>query len=244
MCTVSFIPNTLNGNFVLTSNRDEDARRPTIAPMIYDFENVQIAFPKDEISGGSWIAISNRGKINCLLNGGIGFHTKQQYHTISRGTILINLTRSKLSTQEFFEDAELRSVEPFTIVSIQQHAGIVVDLIEVIWDGTSKHFRNVDRSKAHIWSSAQLYSDEEKELRKKWFEDFIDNKQSILTVDKVIDFHSSNHSEDVGVNVIMQRGDVLKTVSITQIMSENKSLKMTYSDLLRDVKVEVELENK
>ncbi len=241
MCTVSFIPNTLNGNFVLTSNRDEDARRPTVAPKIYNFEIVKLAFPKDEISGGSWIAISEKGKINCLLNGGIGFHQKQKYHTISRGTILLDLTKSELSTRSFFQDTDLYNVEPFTIVSIQQQDANVIDLTEVIWDGTNKHFRNLQVGQPHIWSSAQLYTDEHKELRKKWFADFIAYNQSTLTKDRIIDFHSGSHSEDVGVNVIMQRGDILKTVSITQITSEDAALKMSYSDLLRDVKVEVVL---
>lgn len=243
MCTVSYIPNTSEKKFVLTSNRDEDARRPTTAPMLYDFDNVQLVFPKDEISGGSWIATSNKGKINCLLNGGIGFHQKQDYHTISRGTILIDLTKSELSTRDFFLKKELHNVEPFTIVAIQQQDGKDVDLTEVIWDGSVKHFRNLDTSEPHIWSSAQLYSQEQKELREKWFADFISYNQAILTNDKVIDFHSSSHSEDVGVNVIMQRGDDLKTVSITQVISENHTLKMSYSDLLRDIRVDVELGN-
>ena len=178
MCTVSFIPKSIESNFVLTSNRDEDSRRPTVAPQIYHFGSVRIAFPKDEISGGSWIAMSDRGKINCLLNGGIGTHTKQDFHTLSRGTILIDLTKSELSTRDFFQDKELHNVEPFTVVSIQQHDGEVIELIEIIWDGTTKHFRNLDNNQAYIWSSAQLYSDEQRELRQKWFADFINNKQS------------------------------------------------------------------
>lgn len=241
MCTVSYIPKIIEGNFVLTSNRDEDARRPTLAPAIYDFDELQIAFPKDEISGGSWIAMNNKGKINCLLNGGIGSHTKQKYHTISRGTILIDLTKSYSCVKEFFQNKDLYHVEPFTIISIQQHAGKVVDLIEVIWDGNKKRISGLSINHPHIWSSAQLYSDEQKELRQKWFSNLIRDNQANLTEDKIIDFHSGNHSEDVGVNVIMQRGDVLKTVSITQITSQNDRLKMTYADLLRGNAVEVVL---
>lgn len=241
MCTVSYIPKTVDGSFVLTSNRDEDSRRPTIAPMIYDFGTVQLAFPKDEVSGGSWIAMSNLGKINCLLNGGIGTHTKQEYHTISRGTILIDLTKSQLSTKNFFQNYHLHNVEPFTIVSIQHQEGKVVSLTEVIWDGNKKHLRNLEVNLPHIWSAAQLYSKEQKELRQKWFENFIKKNISNLTSVKIAEFHSGNHSEDVGVNVIMERGDLLKTVSITQIISQNESLKMSYSDLLRGGRVEVEL---
>ena len=241
MCTVSYIPKTIEGNFVLTSNRDEDSRRPTIAPMIYDFGTVQLAFPKDEISGGSWIAMTNKGKVNCLLNGGIGTHTKQEYHIISRGTILIDLTKSELSTRKFFQDYDLHNVEPFTIVSIQLHIGKVVSLCEVIWDGNKKHFKNLEVDRPHIWSAAQLYTEEQKELREKWFADFIIENQLNMTADKIVEFHSANHSEDISLNVIMQRGDVLKTVSITQITSQNERLKMNYSDLLKSGRVEVEL---
>ena len=241
MCTVSYIPKSFDSNFVLTSNRDEDSRRPTIAPMIYEFKKGKLVFPKDEISGGSWIAMNNNGKINCLLNGGIGTHTKQEYHTISRGTILIDLTKSELSTEDFFLNYELHNIEPFTIVSIQQNDGIVIALTEVIWDGNNKHFRNLEVNHPHIWSSAQLYSDEQKELREQWFVDFINENQMNLTADKIAEFHSGNHSEDIGVNVIMERGDVLKTVSITQITSQDDCMKMSYADLLRDTRVEVEL---
>ena len=241
MCTVSYIPKIIDGNFVLTSNRDEDARRLTIAPMLYDFENVQIVFPKDEVSGGSWIAMNMQGKINCLLNGGIGTHQKQDFHTNSRGIVLVELTKSELSTKDFFQNYPLQNVEPFTIVSIQQEKGVVCTLTEVIWDGNNKHFRNLEVHQSHIWSSAQLYSQEEMEMRQKWFSDFIGNKQSILTTDKIIDFHSATHSKDVGVNVIMQRGDVLKTVSITQITFQDEYLKMSYSDLLRGNRIQIEL---
>ena len=239
MCTVSYIPKTIDSNFVLTSNRDEDSRRPTIAPMIYDFEKVKLAYPKDEVSGGSWIAMNNKDKVNCLLNGGIGTHTKQEYHTVSRGTILIDLTKSDLATEDFFQNYDLHNVEPFTIISIQLENWKAVCLTEVIWDGNRKHFRNYEVNHPHIWSSAQLYSEEQKRLRQKWFTDFIKENESNQTLDKIANFHNGNHSEDVGVNVIMQRGDVLKTVSITQITCQDKRLKMSYADLLRESKAEV-----
>ena len=241
MCTVSYIPNAINSNFVLTSNRDEDLNRPTLAPMIYNFEKVQLAFPKDERSGGSWIAMNNKGKINCLLNGGIGFHKKQKYHTISRGTILIELTKSPLTTREFFGGIDLHNVEPFTVVSIQLENSKVQELLEVIWDGSTKYFRNLDKDEPHIWSSPQLYSKYQKELRQIWFADFMRSNQTDLTLEKINEFHSGNHSEDIAINVVIERGDVLKTVSITQITSQNGKFRMSYSDLLRQSRVEVEL---
>ena len=119
MCTVTYLPATRKSSFVLTSNRDERASRPTKAPMIYEDETLKIAYPKDEQLGGSWIAMNNKGKINSLLNGGFVRHEIEAYHTLSRGLILIEYTKSELSARAYFTDKELHHVEPFTMVSIQ-----------------------------------------------------------------------------------------------------------------------------
>ncbi len=53
MCTVTFVP-TQNG-YILTSSRDEQKARSTIFPKKYSIANKTLIFPKDELSGGTWI---------------------------------------------------------------------------------------------------------------------------------------------------------------------------------------------
>ncbi|MGM0651116.1 MAG: NRDE family protein, partial [Bacteroidota bacterium] len=66
MCTVTYIPSLQGNSFVLTSNRDEKEYRPTMPPEVYTYDNCKLVFPRDEEAGGSWIAVSDKGNINCL----------------------------------------------------------------------------------------------------------------------------------------------------------------------------------
>ncbi len=234
MCTVTYIPPTKVSSFVLTSNRDEKEFRPTLPPEIYTYDNCKLAFPKDEKAGGSWIAINDKGNINCLLNGGIVAHQKQEYHIKSRGTILLEFTQSLHSSHEYFSHIDLENVEPFTIVALKQSKGTIQDLTEFIWDGNNKHFRQLDINSPFIWSSVTLYNDEHRKTRKEWFERFYKEHKNNITKEKIFDFHSGNHTNDNAINVIMQREGGLKTVSITQISALGQTLQMNYSDLLNN----------
>lgn len=240
MCTVTYIPTTIGGAFVLTSNRDEKECRPTLPPEVYEYGNVSIAYPKDQEAGGSWIAINNKGKINCLLNGAFLAHKKEDYHTISRGTILLEFTKSELSVDEFFLEKDLQWVEPFTIVAITQLSGKIADLTEFIWDGNDKHFRKPEKEKGHIWSSA-LYSKEQKGVRESWFVNFLEKNRDNLTRENILNFHSASHSQDKSINLIMQREGGFRTVSITQVSAEDNQLNMSYLDLIKDSNTNVVL---
>ncbi|MBN2820282.1 MAG: NRDE family protein [Bacteroidales bacterium] len=241
MCTVTYIPPNKESSFVLTSNRDEKEFRPTLPPEIYTYVNCKLAFPKDEKAGGSWIAINNKGNINCLLNGGIVAHQKQEYHTKSRGTILLEFTQSLRSTHEYFSQIDLGNVEPFTIIAIRQRERKIQDFTEFIWDGNDKYFRQLDINQSFIWSSVTLYNEENRKTRREWFERFYKEHKSNITKEKIFDFHSGNHTNDNSINVIMQREGGLKTVSITQVSANDERLKMNYSDLLNNTVKEIEL---
>ncbi len=69
MCTVTYLP-LGNNNFILTSNRDETPLRKTIPPKEYDENGVELTYPKDELAGGTWIGLSDKNRLVCLLNGG------------------------------------------------------------------------------------------------------------------------------------------------------------------------------
>ncbi|MDD2584071.1 MAG: NRDE family protein [Bacteroidales bacterium] len=238
MCTVTYIPINNKDAFVLTSNRDEKECRPTLPPQVYEHENISIAYPKDQEAGGSWIAINNKGKINCLLNGAFVAHKKKDYHTVSRGTILLEFTKSELSADDFFSGKDLNSVEPFTIVSIKQFNGKVLELTEFIWDGSDKHLSRPEKDRPHMWSSA-IYTKEQKETREKWFANFLDHNKENLSSNNILEFHSGNHTNDNSINLIMQRQGGFRTVSITQITAEGSHLQMSYLDLLKESKIDV-----
>lgn len=211
-------------------------------PEVYTYDNCKLVFPRDEEAGGSWIAVSDKGNINCLLNGGFVPHQKQKHHTKSRGTVLLEFTRSARSPRAYFPQVDLRNVEPFTIVALKQTKGRMQDLSEFIWDGNTKHYRQLDVSSPYIWSSATLYTEEDRKIRKEWFKRFYKKHKHSITKEKVVDFHSGNHSSDNSISLIMPGDDGLKTVSITQVSMPNNKAQMNYYDLLKYTDTEIELE--
>ena len=230
MCTVTYIPTVDKYNFVLTSNRDEKSVRPTLLPEIAEYHGIKLCFPMDVESGGSWIAMNNRGRIVCLLNGGFVAHLKKEFHTHSRGKVLFDLAVSELHASSFFESQHLENTEPFTILTIDQKDGIVLSFSEMIWDGTHKHYRELDTETPQIWSSVTLYDDKERKLRTEWFRQFLETHNTEITKNDIFNFHSKAHTHNQEIDLVMQRNNGIKTVSITQITSNGK-LEMTYNDL-------------
>ncbi len=87
MCTVTYLP-IGNDQFILTSNRDESPMRKTIAPKKYDEQGIALVYPKDELAGGTWIGLSEKNRLVCLLNGGFEIHERKGPYAMSRGLIV------------------------------------------------------------------------------------------------------------------------------------------------------------
>ena len=241
MCTVSYIPNTTDASFVLTSNRDEKSFRPTIVPQIYAIGKLKVGFPKDVQAGGSWVAANENGRLCCLLNGGFVAHEKKPQYAQSRGTVLLELISSESDASNFFQEKDLSDIEPFTMITLEQHETTVGHFSELIWDGTSKHFRKLNPEETYIWSSVTLYSDEHRHLRKQWFNRFLREHSGDLSSENILKFHSGKHTGDHSVNVIMEREGGLKTLSITQVVPKNGKFRMKYYDLHKLENTEIEI---
>lgn len=241
MCTVTYIP-PLNGNgFILTSNRDERIRRHTTPPARYGENGSAIWYPQDLQSGGSWIAVNEKGRISCLLNGAFTSHRKQDFHTLSRGRILMEAAAEDGDVQEYFMTRDLDSVEPFTIVTIDHHQGVISGMSQCIWDGSARHYRKLDQRHPFIWSSVTLYDEEHRNLRREWFQKFYTEHQSNMQPGKVLQFHSGTHTDDSSVNVVMERTGGLKTVSITQVTPKSGRIVMQYYDLIENTEHRIQI---
>ncbi len=235
MCTVTYIPQE-NNTFILTSNRDEAVGRKTLPPDFYDIEDVKMLFPKDAVAGGSWIGLSEKNRLVCLLNGGFKKHLRQERYRMSRGIIVKELLKT-----DAFEDTlygfDYKGVEPFTIVAISWETTLVA--FELVWDGELSHIRKLD-STPHIWSSSTLYTDDMKDKRKKWFSAFLDQNQT-ESFEDMFNFHTEAGEGNPNVDILLDRG-LLKTVSITQVRKTEEDCKMRYHDLLREEVYDTEFE--
>lgn len=225
MCTVSYVP--LNEGFILTSSRDEVTLRATLKPQIYTDNNNILVYPKDVAAGGTWIAANHKKQIACLLNGAFQNHIKQDYYAKSRGRVLLNSFDFR-SHSEFMDEINLDNVEPFTLLLIDYRAELKFN--QMVWDGERKHIQSIDQNVPAIWSSATLYTDSDRELRKTWFKKWL-IKNSEFVDSNILDFHTVNHSDIDRVNVLMKRENDLQTLSISQFRIIEASETFNYLDL-------------
>ena len=66
MCTATYIKDN-KGRIIFTTNRDENAARPTSPPEIHLVDGMRLLFPQDRLAGGTWIAVGESGQISCVL---------------------------------------------------------------------------------------------------------------------------------------------------------------------------------
>lgn len=224
MCTVTFVPGSSDG-FLLTSNRDESPNRKTIAPEFYEIEGVKILFPKDSLAGGTWLGVSDKNRLICLLNGGFKAHRTGRKYAISRGKIVTYLLTVDDVIKEV-RDIDLSKVEPFTIVWISWENSL--QLFELVWDGVQRHFSEKPLVPT-IWSSSLLYDEKTKKYREKWFSEFLSSNIN-PTAEAVLNFHKFAGEGDLNIDLVMNRGFV-KTKSITQIEKNDDLATFRYHNL-------------
>jgi hypothetical protein len=233
MCTVSYIPQKGDANsFILTSNRDERVERPTLSPEIYKIKDLSLCYPKDLKAGGSWIAVNNKGRLTCLLNGAHHLHEKKVHHTHSRGKVLLDIAATEEDPLFFFSYYELSHTEPFTIITLDSHKRKPLYFSEFIWDGNKKYLKEMDPSQPHIWSSVTLYSKEKRIQKQEKFKAFLLKHNDIIPPDEVFSFHSGKQEKNEANDFLLETEMGLKTVSITQVIRMDEEFRIKYLDLI------------
>ncbi|GAA0718790.1 NRDE family protein [Aquimarina litoralis] len=224
MCTVTLIPTQENG-FILTSNRDEAINRKTLVPEFYQINKTRMLFPKDAVAGGTWIGISDKNTMICLLNGGFKIHERLISYRQSRGVVVKDLLEAD-DLEQAIESYDYKGIEPFTIVAANWSSDL--KFYELVWDGKQKHFKQLEKQ-THIWSSSTLYTSEMKSTRENWFDVF--EQENTLTSQSLLNFHKNAGIGDKNIDLQIDRG-FLKTRSITQVVKDNEEeLSMRYEDL-------------
>lgn len=223
MCTVSFVFS--NGKAILTHNRDEKIARPSaIEPQKYSINNTEIYFPKDPKAGGTWYAVAQNGTTIVLLNGADEKHQLKPSYRKSRGLIVLDLISSN-SPIEAWASIDLSEIEPFTLVLYQDSK-----LYQLRWNEVEKTTLNLDVSQNHIWSSSTLYPKDIREKRANWFHTFLDAKPEV-DEKEMFNFHRYTEGENQENGLIINRNNVMKTLSITQSVIEKNNIVLSYVDL-------------
>ncbi|HEY0676810.1 MAG TPA: NRDE family protein [Chitinophagaceae bacterium] len=223
MCTVTFIPS--KEHIILTSNRDEKHwRAPAHAPASHAFTTGNILFPKDGDAGGTWFGVHENGNVVIFLNGGFVKHQPAPPYRRSRGLILLDLLDTA-SPYTIFHSLDLSGIEPFTAVIWDDS-----QLFECRWDGAHKHYKLMDSSRPHIWSSATLYDDEVVAKRKQWFENWL-TEHPAPGQEEILHFHQFTGDGDSHNDLLMNRDGKVFTVSVTSVAIQSDRASLQYLDL-------------
>ena len=234
MCTVTIIPKGEN-DFVLTSNRDEAPKRIPLAPDFYTINETKVLFPKDVLSGGTWIGLSEKNRLVCVLNGGYVIHKRKPEYRMSRGVVANDIMTSNV-LEPTVENYDLQDIEPFTMVIDDWNTNL--KFYELVWDGVTKHFTELPLA-PKIWSSSTLYSSDMQKERLQWFNTFkSDNK---MDASSLLEVHKTAGGKNDEYGVVMDRGFV-KTTSITQVEKSGGVTNMKYESLLNNMVTSKELE--
>jgi hypothetical protein len=230
MCTVSFIP--FQDQIFITSNRDENPGRQSPGlQTLHSPEAEDIHLPLDETSQGSWIALSGSGRALCLLNGAYEPFTPQPPYRQSRGKVVVDAAAAS-SFAGFTEAYNFNGIAPFTLLAYENDS-----LTEIIWDGQSKNISGLSTTQPMIWSSVTLYPADVRKWRRSFFEEWI-HAHKQLNRDVIIDFHQIRRGDGQN-DFIMNRDEIVKTLSVTSIALKKDTGSIVHLDLEKNMRQEI-----
>ena len=234
MCTVSFV--NANGKIIITSNRDEKVIRPqAIEPKNYLINNKKIMFPKDQKAGGTWYAVDEYSNVLVLLNGAEEKHIVTGNYVKSRGLIVLDIIGSS-SPFNAWQTIDLDRIEPFTLVLFENYK-----LYQLRWNGAEKNVLELDPNQNHIWSSSTLYPAAIREKRANWFTTFLNTTLGAtelsaakpeVTQTELFNFHRYTEEKNEEHGLVINRSNLMKTLSITQTVIDKNKVELFHHDLI------------
>lgn len=229
MCTVTYLP--YRSGFILTHNRDE---APTRSPKEISREKIGddiLLYPRDTKAGGAWIVAAGSGKTACLLNGAFIKHTHEPPYRQSRGLLLLDFFKWP-EPDDFFNRYVLDGIEPFTFLFFQPGT-----VCEFRWDGAQRYLKTLSATEPHFWCSPTLYPPEMQAKRENIFQNWLANNtrpdaSSNILPRTIYRLHLTGSLGDPENDYVMNRGNRVQTVSVTQVVCEAGVARMRYHDLL------------
>lgn len=232
MCTLTYVP--LSYQTVITVNRDEAPSRAASDPVIYEDNGRRYWLAPEPVSGGSNLVLDIiNQRLLVLLNGAFEAHESKPPYRLSRGVVIMeafDFDSLKIMTDNY----DFSGIEPFTLLSFQNSKWE-----EIRWDGEEVYHSVPSAANIGIWSSAKLYESEEAKVREESFMNFVERSRAIYA-QHLFDIHQRDRHDPRGVGFRMNHEDIVKTVSITQLIFENNRVMLRYMDLMRDPKVMLE----
>ena len=224
MCTLTFVP--LESGPVITANRDESPLRNAHSlSSYYSALGEEYFIAEEPLRGGTNIAIGRNKRTAVLLNGAFHRHDMNKTYGLSRGIVVLK-SLDDADLFAFADRFDFDSIQPFTLVHFAD------TIQEIRWDGNTIHRIEFDTDRPRLWASAQMYTPEVIARRQQWFDAFLAKGE--LDPESIADFHLHAGDGDPANDLVMHRGGVVQTVSVTQVFTDNDSRKIRHWDLVEE----------
>lgn len=225
MCTVSLI-RTREETLRLAFNRDELHSRPSaIPPRRLRFGVSDAMLPIDPASGGTWIAINDKGLIFALLNAHRGWQSSR-IAPRSRGEIIPSLAHCHEidSAVECINQLDTTQYNPFHLLIIGRTSGA-----DVLSDGRriARGRWSLDRLPV-MFTSSGLGDELVYPPRRELFDRMIALGECTAKMQDA--FHRHSWPDRTYLSVNMSRADA-RTVSRTVVEMSHDRASMSYEDL-------------
>ncbi len=227
MCLVSFIPT--DDGFYLSSNRDESPLRDTSDLVKETIGEQTLLYPADH-KGGSWILISDQGRMVCLLNGAFQYHKHAPPYRMSRG-IMCKRYFEYSDAIMFYEEFVFWGIEPFTMIIYEGDQRFY----EFRWDGSVKYVRELDSKRRHVWSSSTLYTHQVREIRKSALLNYLE-KSDLQDGNDIVQAHLQVFEGNEEKTLLINRDEIVRTISHTQVRCTPDKTQLSYFNLLSQEK--------
>ncbi len=227
MCIVTYVP-TKTG-FILTSNRDENPNRPTVAPDYYHSYNQTLIYPRDDVAGGTWFGINcSQSKIGCILN---AQNPRDKESSSSRGVFLRNHL-SKIHFNGKLTNDDFRDLAPFEYLFIDYRLSNIKFLV-YHWDGQDLIIKKVDHQNEQIWSSLSLYDVEKHTNNLNIFNYWLKQKRE-LDQNLIFKMHETQFVQPLKSKNfhLYQQSLPIQTISITSLSVDGRHKTLIYQDLI------------
>ena len=224
MCTVTYLPTP--GGYFFTSNRDESPERVSGEIRTRELSDQRLLYPLDSSAGGTWLAVSNADRLVCILNGAFQRHDRRPPYRRSRGLMALDYF-SFPDPEAFFRQYQFKNMEPFTMVILEGKL-----LWDFKWDGRQRYLLPLDPEEPYIWSSATLYSLEMAERRARWFYRWLTEHGEDYDSEKILHLHRTGGEGDPFNDYVMNRGNLVRTVSITHVKRDEERFHMRHEPLM------------
>jgi hypothetical protein len=226
MCTLTFIPQKVG--YVITVNRDESPQRAAGDPIVKQYNGHKLWLAPEPISGSSNLVVNTEtGRVVVLLNGAFTHHIHQPPYRKSRGAVVLE-TFDEPSLQAMFETYDFEGIEPFTLVMFDRNV-----LSELRWDGIKAHYADKDILVPQIWSSAMMYRGKWQQERERWFHEFLIENPTPTNQD-LLWFHHNGGAHDSENGLVMNRNNMVRTVSVSQIILKSNHCSVYLHDLMQE----------